>query len=317
MNPYSSKTIFLLSALFFISLRSYAQGDAKVSAKIDATQIAVGDQVRLFIEAEQNPNTCRLQWATIPDSFNHLEVVEKGKIDTVKQGSIVVYRQRLLITGFDSGAYEIPPLVFSVIPNSGIAYTVQTDSFRLAVQTVTVDTTKPFKPIKGIMFVKATWLDYIWYIVGGIVFILLAIFVILYFIKNKKVAAPLPKGPQETLQQKTLRILSELDQQQLWQHKKVKEYYTQLTDIVRTYIEERFRTHAMELTTDELLEKARMNKELQPYLQILASILSTADLAKFAKAQPSTIEHTEAMENARQFVTASKPVITENTPTQP
>jgi hypothetical protein len=316
MKLFLKKTIFLLSSLLFITLHCFAQGEAKVSARIDATHIAVGDQVRLFIEAEQNPNTGKLQWATIPDSFNHLEVVEKGKIDTVKQGSIVVYRQRLLITGFDSGAYEIPGFTFSEIPNSGTAYTLQTDSFQLAVQTMAVDTTKPFKGIKGIMFVKATWLDYIWYIIGGIIFILLVIFVTIYFIKNKKAPAPLPKGPQETLQQKTLRILAELDQQQLWQHHKVKEYYTQLTDVIRVYIEERFHTHAMELTTDELLAKARINKEMQPYLPILSSILSTADMAKFAKAQPLPIEHTEAMENARQFVNASKPVVTENTPTQ-
>lgn len=315
MNIFRSKSIFLLSALFLFTLQAVAQGDAKVTARIDATHIMVGDQVRLFLEAEQNPNTGKLQWATIPDSFNNLEVVEKGKIDTTKQGSIVVYRQRLLITGFDSGIFKIPAIVFSEMPNSGNAYTLQTDSFALTVQTVAVDTTKGFKGIKGIILVKGNWLDYIWYIVGGVVLIILTIFVVLYFVRNKKVATPAPSGPPETLQQKTLRLLSELDQQHLWQQNKVKEYYTDLTDIVRTYIESRFHTPAMELTTDDLLAKATTNREMIPYSSILASILSTADMAKFAKAQPLPIEHIEAMENAKRFVQQSTPVpvVTENT----
>src|ERR1700748_1316302 len=140
MNIFRSKSIFLLSALFFFALRATAQGDAKVSARIDATHIMVGDQVCLFLEVEQNPNTGKQQWATIPDSFNNLEVVEKGKIDTTRQGSIVVYRQRLLITGFDSGVFKIPAFTFSEIPNSGNAYTLQSDSFNIVVQTVAVDT---------------------------------------------------------------------------------------------------------------------------------------------------------------------------------
>ena len=71
----------------------------------------------------------------------------------------------------------------------------------------------------------------------------------------------------------------------------------------------------MELTTDDLLAKASTNREMIPYSSILSSILSIADMAKFAKAQLSPIEHTEAMENTRRFVQESTPapVVTENT----
>jgi len=295
---------------------AFAQGDARATARIDATKITVGDQARLFVEVQHNPSQSRLQWAYIPDTFNHLEVVEKGKIDTVKQGDIVTYKQRLLVTGFDSGAYTVPALVFPVIPNNGTSYTVQTDSFSLLVQTVAVDTSKGFRGIKGIMVVKGSWLDYIWLIVGAILFIGLITFVILYFRKNRKAPAPVvvPQGPAETLQEKTVRILRELEQQGLWQKGQVKEYYTQLTDILRNYIEQRFRTPAMELTTDELLYSARGHKEMHAQLPLLANILQTADLAKFAKAQPLPHEHTNALEQAIQFVNSTKPIIIETTP---
>jgi len=309
------RLLFLL--LFLTGSRSGMAQDASVKARTDATQITVGDQVKLFIEATHNAKQSRLTWASIPDTFNSLEVVEKGKIDTSIQGDLVTYKQRLLITGFDSGSFKIPAFRFVVIPANGTPYTAQTDSFQLLVQTVPVDTTKPFKGIKDIIPVKSTWMDYIWLIAGGVLLLILVAIVVWYFRKNRKTAIPVaaPKAPQETLQERTLRLLGELDQQQLWQNNRIKEYYVQLTDILRTYIEERFHTPALELTTDELLQKAKGHPEMRVQYDQLATILYTADLAKFAKAQPLPQEHSNAMELSRQFVIQTKPVI--NTATQP
>ena len=313
------KHLLLIVFLWLASATSFAQGDAGAAARIDATHITIGDQVRVFIEVHNNASLSKVQWAAIPDTFNNLEVVERGKIDTSKQGDITTYKQRLLVTGFDSGSFFIPSFIFPVIPNSGTAYTVQTDSFRIDVQTVAVDTTKAFKPIKGIIYVKSSWLDYIWYIAGGAVLLLLIIGITIYFATRKKpLPPPVPQGPRETLQEHTLRLLNELDAQSVWQKGNVKEYYVQLTDIIRDYIEARFKTPALELTTDEILYKVQLHKELRQYHGILSSILQTADLAKFAKAQPLPQEHAEAMEHAKEFVITSKPVaVTEPTSPQP
>jgi hypothetical protein len=307
--------LVVLGLLICQSFQAKSQ-NAAVQASTDARQITVGDQVRVFIEARNNPKESRLIWATIPDSFDHLEVVEKGKIDTSKQGDLNVYKQRVLVTGFDSGSYRIPAFAFSIIPNTGTAYTLQTDSFQLLVQTVPVDTTKPFKPIKDIIAVKSSWMDYLGLGLALLVFVLLATFAIIFFIKNKKAPVPVVEstGPPETLQERALRQLTELEQEQLWQNNRIKQYYTQITDILRDYIEQRFHTPAMELTTDELLNKVQRNKEMKMQYDLLASILYTADLAKFAKAQPLPHEHTEAMELAKQFIIATKPL---PTPTQP
>ena len=302
--------IFFLFILLFWSIGASAQGEARVTARISATQITVGDQVRLFIEAQNNPKEGSLQWAIIPDTTEHLEIIEKGKIDTITNGNFITYKQRLTITGFDSGLFQVPSFTFSVIPNGGgEPILLHSDSFQLLVQTVQVDTTKAFKPIKGIIFVKTTWVDYLIYIIIGGVIVLVLIVLAIYIQRKKKVISPKPPAPQEPLYDRTLRLLTELEEKQLWQKNKVKEYYVELTDIVRGYIEERFNTHALELTTDELLTKVQLTKDLQPYYTTLSIILHTADLAKFAKAQPLPQEHTEAMENAIQFVKSSKLII--------
>ncbi len=296
---------------------SFAQTSTVATARLDARQIMVGDQARLFLEVQNNPTLGALQWATIPDTFNNLEVVERGKIDTIKNGDVVTYRQRLLITGFDSGLFKVPSFVFSVIPGSGTAFTVQSDSFQLLVQTVAVDTTKGFKGIKGIIYVNSSWKDYIWYIVGGVVILALIIFAVWYYLRKKMAAKPVPKGPQESLQDYTLRLLSALDSKQLWQKKQVKEYYVELTDIVRNYIEQRFNTQALELTTEEILNKVQLVKDLQPHYDILFQILQTGDLAKFAKFQPLPHEHIDAMDKAKEFINTSRPVIINATNVDP
>jgi hypothetical protein len=307
---YTGSHLVLAAMGLLVSLSATAQ-ETKAGARMDAASITVGDQARLFIDVQHDPATGTLQWATIPDTFNHLEVVEKGKIDTLKQGYILTYRQRLLITGFDSGAFKVPPFVFVVVPTSGDPYAVQTDSFMLAVQTVKVDTTQAFKPIKGIMEADTSWKDYIWYIIAGILLVIATIVGVVYFMRRKKVPPPpKPTGPVETLTERTLRLLNELEAKQVWQKGQVKEYYVQLTDIVRNYIEERFSTPAMELTTDELLYKVQYHRELMPYHGLLSGILYTADLAKFAKAEPTPQEHVDAMDKAKQLVNLSKPVVT-------
>lgn len=155
-----------------------------VTIKADANKITVGDQARVFIEVMHNSKLGNLQWAAIPDTFNSLEVVEKAKVDTQKQGDVLILRQRLLVTGFDSGMFVIPSFQFSVIPQNGQAYVIETDSLPLLVQTVAVDTSKGFVGIKGIMHVKSSWKDYIWWIIGGLVLIGLAVFTTWYFVKK-------------------------------------------------------------------------------------------------------------------------------------
>lgn len=317
MNITRSGRLLLLHLLvcMLAASSSFAQGDAAITSKIDAAQITVGDQAQLFIEARHNTLQSKLQWAVLPDTFNNLEMV-KGKIDTTRQGDIAIYKQRLLITGFDSGSFKIPQFQFSVIPNQGHTYTLQTDSFQLLVKTVAVDTTQPIKPLKGVLVVQSSWKDYLWLIIAGIVFILLGIIIAVYFLRHKKAPAPPPPPPPAIpLHEQFLKLLADTEQKQLWQQGRVKEYYVELTDILRAYIEKRFHMQALELTTDELLDVASRHQELAMYRDQLSGILRTADLAKFAKAQPLPAEHVAALDATRNFISTTKPVVDTETKT--
>ena len=285
-----------------------AQGaDASASLSTNQDRLTVGDQASVVLSIQHDPSQSRVAWPVVPDSFDKLEVVKKDRIDTIKKGRFLIYQQELRVTGFDSGAYTIPPFQVTVTPASGVPYTIQTGAINMLVQTVPVDTTKPFRPIKGIMVVEASWMDYIWLIVAGII-ALIAIGLVVYFLRQKKHKIPPPPPPPEPLHIRAMRMLEALEGEQLWQKGEVKAYYIRLTDILRSYIEARFVVPAMERTTDELISVARRHSELALHVDKLYSVLATADMAKFARAQPLPAEHIAAMQSTKDFITASIPV---------
>lgn len=165
-------------------------------------------------------------------------------------------------------------------------------------------------PIKDIMREEANISDYLiyLYILGAL---LLMALVGYYFYKRKKNKVILPIETIEAIlppHTKALDALALLDNQQLWQQGKIKEYQSQLTFIIRQYLEERYQIKALEMTTDEIaLSLAKADFD-QKYTGELKEILQIADLVKFAKATPENDIHSKFMIKARSFVqnTSSK-----------
>lgn len=290
-----------------MSYRSWGQAQAIV----DTREIIIGDQINLLLSVRLQTKQDKVLWAKIPDTLTGLEILEKGKIDTVKDNDVLLLQQKVILTGFDSGRYVIPSLLFQV-NTKGQVFDLSTDSIWIDVQTLAVDTTKTFKPIKNIVEVPFSWLDYWKLILATLLLAGLGIFIWIYFYKNKKTLIPSRsiKAPPELSHEKALRLLQELREKQLWEHGYIKEYYSELSDITRVYLEERFGIAAMEQTTDELLALLKKQndsrtelRKLRPELKL---ILRTADLAKFAKANPLPHEHGACMEAAVEVVKQTK-----------
>lgn len=302
----TSRYIILIFSTLLSTFGTRAQ--SSVQTKVDTRQITIGDQVRYFIEVKKDRGE-QLVWANIPDTFNNLEVVEKGKIDTLNTDGNTIFKQRLLITGFDSGVFQIPAFEFACIAGNDSPHIIYSDSFELFVQTIAVDTTKPFKDIKDIKDAKLTWFDYLFtgLSIWGKLLLLTVLIMVVYTFWKKKNKKPYIPPPSETPHERATRLLIDLDKKELWQRDEVKKYYVELTDILRIYIEGRFGITVMELTTDELLYKMKTHKELTKYRDIIGGALRIADMAKFAKAQPLPEEHIDAFSKISQFVAITEP----------
>jgi hypothetical protein len=316
------KSIFLIALLGYVlcPFRSFAQNYLDVRAQADTDRLRIGEQLKLELSATVDMNKLKeaglqLAFPSLPDSFAHWEVVDRSKVDTSGSAREQLFRQVLTLTSFDSGYWEIPSLRFELQSAAGAVDSAFTAPVGIHVDNVPVDTTKAFKPIKGLRTVPTNlWeaiLDFIkeyWpFIVSGLVLLGLIIGWIIYMRKRPAKAPAPPPVPLEAPFDKALRQLKELAGEKVWQQGQVKEYYTRLTDILRTYFEEQFGIAALEQTTAELLQNIKPVTILNQQREKLRALLTLADLAKFAKLQPTPEEHEDSLQKAVEIVEWTKP----------
>ena len=145
-------------------------------------------------------------------------------------------------------------------------------------------------------------------IVLGILALVAAIIFIVIRIKQHKPIITIPQAPPLPADVRALDALETLRQQQLWQQGRVKEYHTQLTDIVRNYLEETYSIPSTEMTSDQTLDAfhscSAYTEEASSQLQ---QMLQTADMVKFAKSQPQPYQHDLSMTQAVNFVKLTAP----------
>ncbi len=305
---YKISFLLLLTAAFIQSHAQTSNSGVSVRAAIDTGEIKIGEQFHLVLQAISDSGNSDIIWAAVPDTFNHLMVVSRSSIDTNKSNGQVIYQQKYTLTGFDSGRWYVPAFQFHMrsVKDSSFSKELKTDSFPVLIQSVPVDTTKPFKPIKEIRTVPFNLFDYWPYLLAGLIVLLVILFFVFFYKKKKK---PLKEklAPQEPPYDQAVRSLKALEKEKLWQGGEIKEYYSRLTDILRLYIQRQYQINALEQTSDELLDKIRPVTRLNQQRDQLQYILQMADLAKFAKLQPSEKEHETCMEKAKGFVEWTKP----------
>lgn len=299
-------TMLLVGVL--ISASSNAQL-ADIKVKIDSTKITIGDQFHLQLDATYNPQAARVQFPSIPDTFQHFEVVERSKLDTVIARNQNTLKQTITLTSFDSGAWTIPSMAFQVQPLQGDTPSIHySDSFKVMVNTVAVDTAQPFKPIFGIKGAKMPLSQIMMYIGLGVLLAVMIGLLIWYYIRrrrNRSTEAPKPVEVVLPPHEKALNALSKIAEENLWQQAREKEYHTQVTDTVRLYLEEQFGIDCFDKTSAEIMQQAKKLKALSTSRQSLRFIFETADMVKFARSKPLPEEHIQSMEFAKEMILES------------
>jgi hypothetical protein len=302
----------IIAVLIFSVFSHYASGQrVKVTATLDSLKILIGDQINLKLEVIK-PAGLKMDFPQIPDSLaGKIEVLKKSAIDTIKMKdeSLKLVRN-LLITCFDSGQYRIPPFRFN-IQEPGKNDSVFTNWLVLNVMTFKIDTTRGPADIKPPYEAPLTLKEVTPYILG-IILIGALLFLILYSIKRKKKNQPLfvrPARPKEPAHLLALRELDRIKDEKLWQKDKIKEYYSEVTEVLRVYIEDRFGIPAMEQTSGEILTSFEISRNMisDKTMQYLIRILPLADLVKFAKYFPLPDDHSIVLANAYLFVNETKP----------
>ena len=293
-------TVFCL--LFSVVPNNTNGQGQEAKASLDTNVILIGKQVQLTLELKQDKKL-NIQWPVIPDTLNKIEIVNRGNIDTVisNDANVLHRKQSFTITAFDSGFFVIPPFEFQSA-NGAIATT--SNPLLLTVLIMPIDTTKAIHDIKGLAEVPFSWRDYINYIlmgVGALILILIGIYLYLRFGKKVKIAV-FPTKPKILAHEIALAALRKLDEEKHWQNGRYKYYHSAISEIIRNFIEEQWQVHAMEQTTDEILNQPHILELEVSSRQQLEVLLKLSDLAKFAKHQPLANENEQSMRDAVLFV---------------
>ncbi len=284
----------------------------KATAKLDSTNILLGDQIKLFLEID-HPKNVEIEFPQVPDSLNLglIEVLDRSGIDTfeIDNEKFLKQIQSYTITCFDSGSYRIAPVWFKINIDGRID-SVPTNGVTLNVFTMQIDTTKGPTDIKMPYDAPLTLKEVTPYILG-VILIGAIIFLILYSIKRKKNNKPIfarPKKPKEPAHIVAIRELDRIKTEKIWQKGKSKQYHSEVTEALRVYIEDRFEIPAMEQTSDETIENFRVNKNLltDKLFIKLSQTLKLADLVKFAKYKPLPDDDSLSLTNAYTFVNDTK-----------
>lgn len=275
--------------LFLLSTAVFAQ--KQVETSIDTTKNKIGAEFKLTLKTVVNANS-KVVFPKLK-RFGPLEVIQSYPIDTVKKNDTYELIKKYGLTQFDSGRYVIPSVQILIDKKPYFS-----DSIRVEVANVKVDTLQQkMYDIKDITAADGGIGDWWKYVLALVIILAIGAGIYWYVKKHqkKKIEEEVYKTPIE----KATSLLNNLESKELVQKGEIKEYYSELTDIARNYIEEAIHIPAMESTTSELIQAIRTastkkKMTLTPEtVENLERVLRQADLVKFAKSKPLEFEITD------------------------
>lgn len=304
----SKKFLKVLACAGVLMAAGQAQAQqVTVDASIDSLQLLIGEQAKVKLEVSMDA-TQKLQLPFLRDTIiRGVEIIDIAKPDTqmLNDGKRMLIKQEYTITSFDSALYYLPP--FEVMVN-GEPY--RSKALALKVYSVPVDTLHPeqfFGP-KTVRAVPITWDDVstiVWLTLLMLALGGLAYYLFVRYKDNKPIIKKIKVEPKLPPHQQALQEIERIKENKSLRTSDPKAYYTELTDVLRTYMEERFGFNAMEMTSSEIIDKLQEINDKES-IKDLMFLFQTADLVKFAKHSPLMNENDMNLVNAVEFINHTK-----------
>lgn len=298
------RTVLLLSFLMVVGLNAQ---NISVSASTDTSIYKVGDYIKYTLDIKHDKNI-KVFLPSVKDSIKTLEFIQAGQPEKNEVNNNVLEKYAFIFSKYDSAQVTIP--------SYKIAYTSGSDASKkfivvnpltIVVKTLKVNQQAEIRDIKEPMTLPLNWL-LISLIVLGIFILCVAAYFIYQYYKKRKLAkagiVPIVIIPSHEI---ALNELKELESKKLWQQGNVKDYHSQITEIIRKYFEARFDFRALEITSPEIVECLNYLEEGKNISRIANDFFSNADMVKFAKFQPMPAVNDEMMKQAYQIVNDTIP----------
>ena len=301
------KVLYIISLVLLLQVSAATAQNVILNAKLDTFAMRIGEQTRarleLSIDSGYNVVLPELEKEKLVEG---IEVLESKEYSLDVDGGRKNYIQEYLITSFDSTRYEIPPFEVVVDKDTFASNRLILDVYSVEIDTANINN---IAGPAGVVDVQLTWEEVRDAIYLAIILILVAVALVMTtisLIKNKpiiRIVKVKPKLPSHVI---AINRIDEIrNNESLSAEGNEKEYYTQLTDVLREYMHDRFGIDAQEMTTSEIIDELLKIKDKES-IKELKEILEVADLVKFAKMKPDERENRLNMTNAIEFVNETK-----------
>ena len=315
------KRLFAIALLLLAGATAAAQQTPRVTAYVEPDSIAIGDRFDYVIDVEKDLVQV-VEFPEFEDPKGQIELVESLPVDTLERdGRHLKLRKRYRLAAFDEGHYNLGTAHVLYADKNILDTLSSRDSIYLKVGTFEIDSTSQsiydVKDLHNLPFRLGEIRTYLIWGAAALLLLAAAAWGLMRWLRSRgkrigDLFRPAPPLPPHVA---AIQALEALHNQKLWQNNRHKQYYSGITDILRTYIAARWEIGAMEMTSDEIIaamqpvelpDKARMD---------LTAILRVADLVKFAKAAPEAEENEACYLKAYYFVEETK-LVEEDAPTE-
>ena len=285
--------------------------NSSFTASSEKNVYSVGEPIPLFLNLEvpsdQRIDSVYFQLSGNRDSLgNNWELWNTSNIkkttSLTDEGDYVTnYSQELVIANFDTGKFEFPPCLAFLDST-----TLYSNAIPFTIQLVQTEENK-IKNIKPIFEVNISFFEYFLYYLkkfGWWIFLCVAFAIATYYVikKWKGKSEEISMEPQIPLEVQLLERLHTLKTKKLWENGHFKAYYSELSEVIWSFIAYRYQIPTFEKTSNEILESLKWVSINNTYLKELSTFFTLSDGVKFAKINPLEKDNIQAIEMAIKFI---------------
>ena len=262
--------------IFFCILSAILQANAQISITSSSKNIYIGEQFTISYTLTKDIAPQKLQFPSFTDSIPHFELIAKGPLDSVRQGSEMIYTQDIRYTSFDSGRWVIPARTF-IVGNKKML----SDTLIISVLPVKLKS-KNYHDIHEIIDVPKPNEELPKWLIASAVVLLVALF-LFFILRNSKSISPVTQVVVDPYQQ-AITALDHLRKEK----SDIKTFYTHLYVIYRRFLSGKEKTALDSFTTDDLILFMKGKMKEDDFFAV-SEVLRIADAVKFAR-YPSSKE---------------------------
>ena len=301
-------TIIFLLIFFCLTSGQDAKPLIEVKSEVDTALITIGDRITYTITIDHIAGM-RVEQPGAGVNLGQFEIKDYKIYDPEKKGDHGILKYEYVISVFDTGSFTIPAFPIAYFPEDSVSNykIIEASPIPIYVESVIQDEAREMRDIKPPLAIPFSYTFIISIIAGGLLLAILIYLAIIFYKKRKKKGYLLkPPAPPRPAHEIALDALEKLLLKNLIEQGEIKHFYSEVSEIMRRYIENRFFINALEETSREILQDMQNEDVAVEQYEILQNFLHQSDFVKFAKYLPSSDENEAIINWARDFILSTQ-----------